>query len=120
MLGLALLLYSISARDPLAPPSLAFWLHLVMVGIALVVDAVMLAVMLTGYVQRRPDSADRGGMGAQIDAFDAASVAVPRPEPTPSRAALTLRTDFAAHTSEMAARALDAPVAPFRQGRLWP
>ncbi|KRD45541.1 hypothetical protein ASE38_02985 [Cellulomonas sp. Root930] len=47
VLVLALLLYSISARDPLAPPALADWLQLVMVGAALAVDAVMLTAMLT-------------------------------------------------------------------------
>lgn len=47
VLVLALLLYSISARDPLAPPSFADWLQLVMVGVALAVDAVMLTAMLT-------------------------------------------------------------------------
>ncbi|WP_421735977.1 permease prefix domain 1-containing protein [Cellulomonas sp.] len=47
VLVLALLLYSISARDPLAPPALADWLQLVLVGAALAVDAVMLTAMLT-------------------------------------------------------------------------
>lgn len=47
VLVLALLLYSISARDPLAPPALADWLQLVMVVAALAVDAVMLTAMLT-------------------------------------------------------------------------
>ncbi|KQR17683.1 permease prefix domain 1-containing protein [Cellulomonas sp. Leaf334] len=47
VLVLALLLYSISARDPVAPPALADWLQLVMVGAALAVDAVMLTAMLT-------------------------------------------------------------------------
>lgn len=47
VLVLALLLYSVSARDPLAPPALADWLQLVMVGAALAVDAVMLTAMLT-------------------------------------------------------------------------
>jgi hypothetical protein len=47
VLVLALLLYSISARDPLAPPALADWLQLVMVGVALAVDVVMLTAMLT-------------------------------------------------------------------------
>ncbi|WP_456787740.1 permease prefix domain 1-containing protein [Cellulomonas sp. P5_C5] len=47
VLVLALLLYSVSARDPLAPPALADWLQLVMVGVALAVDAVMLTAMLT-------------------------------------------------------------------------
>ncbi|NUU18786.1 hypothetical protein HP550_16155 [Cellulomonas humilata] len=47
VLVLALLLYSISARDPLAPPALADWLQLVMVVAALAVDVVMLTAMLT-------------------------------------------------------------------------
>jgi hypothetical protein len=47
VLVLALLLYSISARDALAPPALADWLQLVMVGVALAVDVVMLTAMLT-------------------------------------------------------------------------
>jgi len=47
VLVVALLLYSISARDALAPPALADWLQLVLVGAALVVDAVMLTAMLT-------------------------------------------------------------------------
>ena len=47
VLVLALLLYSISARDPLAPPALADWLQLALVGVALAVDAVMLTAMLT-------------------------------------------------------------------------
>lgn len=51
VLVLALLLYSISARDPLAPPALADWLQLVLVGTALAVDAVMLTAMLTRIAQ---------------------------------------------------------------------
>ena len=51
VLVLALLLYSISARDPLAPPALADWLQLVLVGAALAVDAVMLTAMLTRIAQ---------------------------------------------------------------------
>jgi hypothetical protein len=51
VLVLALLLYSISARDPLAPPGLADWLQLVMLGAALAVDAVMLTAMLTRIAQ---------------------------------------------------------------------
>jgi hypothetical protein len=47
VLVLALLVYSISARDPLAPPALADWLQLVLLGAALAVDAVMLTAMLT-------------------------------------------------------------------------
>lgn len=47
VLVLALLLYSISARDPLAPPALTDWLQLVLVAVALAVDAVMLTAMLT-------------------------------------------------------------------------
>ncbi|MEZ0448880.1 permease prefix domain 1-containing protein [Cellulomonas sp. ICMP 17802] len=47
VLVLALLLYSISARDPLAPPALADWLQLVLLGAAIAVDAVMLTAMLT-------------------------------------------------------------------------
>nr|WP_207307791.1 permease prefix domain 1-containing protein [Arthrobacter sp. S39] len=47
VLVLCLLLYSISARDPLAPPRLADALQLVLVGAALAVDAVMLTAMLT-------------------------------------------------------------------------
>ncbi|HEX6939031.1 MAG TPA: permease prefix domain 1-containing protein [Longimicrobiales bacterium] len=37
-----LLLYSISARDPLAPPGLQDWIHLTLVGAALVVDVLAL------------------------------------------------------------------------------
>jgi hypothetical protein len=37
-----LVLYSISARDPLAPPGLLDWLHLALVGTALVVDVLAL------------------------------------------------------------------------------
>ncbi len=37
-----LLLYSISARDPLAPPGIFDWLHLTLVGTALVVDLLAL------------------------------------------------------------------------------
>jgi hypothetical protein len=37
-----LLLYSISARDPLAPPGIFDWLHLTLVGAALVVDVLAL------------------------------------------------------------------------------
>jgi hypothetical protein len=51
VLVLALLVYSISARDPLAPPALADWLQLVMVGAAIAVDAVMLTAMLTRIAQ---------------------------------------------------------------------
>jgi hypothetical protein len=51
VLVLALLLYSISARDPLAPPALADWLQLVLVGAALAVDTVMLTAMLTRIAQ---------------------------------------------------------------------
>ncbi|MDQ0819573.1 hypothetical protein QFZ79_001864 [Arthrobacter sp. V4I6] len=47
VLVLCLLLYSISARDPLAPPGLFDALQLVLVVAALAVDAVMLAAMLT-------------------------------------------------------------------------
>jgi hypothetical protein len=46
VLVLCLLLYSISARDPLAPPGLSDALQLVLVVAALAVDAVMLAAML--------------------------------------------------------------------------
>ncbi|WP_457964858.1 permease prefix domain 1-containing protein [Arthrobacter sp. D1-29] len=47
VLVLCLLLYSISARDPLAPPGLADALQLLLVVAALAVDAVMLTAMLT-------------------------------------------------------------------------
>ena len=47
VLVLCLLLYSISARDSLAPPGLFDALQLVLVGAALAVDAVMLTAMLT-------------------------------------------------------------------------
>lgn len=47
VLVLCLLLYSISARDPLAPPGLPDALQLVLVVAALAVDAVMLTAMLT-------------------------------------------------------------------------
>ncbi|MDR7082454.1 hypothetical protein J2X01_001743 [Arthrobacter ginsengisoli] len=47
VLVLCLLLYSISARDPLAPPGLFDALQLVLVAAALAVDAVMLTAMLT-------------------------------------------------------------------------
>jgi hypothetical protein len=46
VLVLCLLLYSISARDPLAPPGLSDALQLVLVVAALAVDAVMLTAML--------------------------------------------------------------------------
>ena len=46
VLVLALLLYSISARDPLAPPGLFDALQVVLIGAALAVDAVMLTAML--------------------------------------------------------------------------
>jgi hypothetical protein len=47
VLVLALLLYSISAREALAPPGLSDALQLVLVVAALAVDAVMLTAMLT-------------------------------------------------------------------------
>ncbi|MFI6574817.1 permease prefix domain 1-containing protein [Nocardiopsis sp. NPDC050513] len=47
VLVLFLLLYSISARDPLAPPNVFDWLQLALVGAALAVDAVALTAMLT-------------------------------------------------------------------------
>jgi hypothetical protein len=47
VLVLCLLLYSISARDPLAPPGLFDALQLVLVIAALAMDAVMLTAMLT-------------------------------------------------------------------------
>ncbi|MFS0700521.1 permease prefix domain 1-containing protein [Cellulomonas sp. 179-A 4D5 NHS] len=47
VLVLCLLLYSLSARDPLAPPGLFDALQLVLVVAALAVDAVMLTAMLT-------------------------------------------------------------------------
>ncbi|MFD6395245.1 permease prefix domain 1-containing protein [Nocardia sp. NPDC060249] len=47
VLVLGLLLYTISARDPLTPPGLFDRLQLVLVGTALVVDVIMLAAMLT-------------------------------------------------------------------------
>lgn len=47
VLVLCLLLYSISARDPLAPPGLFDALQLALVIAALAVDAVMLTAMLT-------------------------------------------------------------------------
>ncbi|MEU4810847.1 permease prefix domain 1-containing protein [Nocardia fluminea] len=47
VLVLGLLLYTISARDPLTPPGLFDRLQLVLVVSALVVDATMLAAMLT-------------------------------------------------------------------------
>ncbi|GAB4085180.1 hypothetical protein GCM10028784_18100 [Myceligenerans cantabricum] len=46
LLVLFLLLYSISARDPLAPPGIFDWLQLVLVAAALAVDAVALTAML--------------------------------------------------------------------------
>jgi hypothetical protein len=46
VLVLCLLLYSISARDSLAPPRLSDALQLILVVAALAVDGVMLAVML--------------------------------------------------------------------------
>ncbi|WP_411734292.1 permease prefix domain 1-containing protein [Paeniglutamicibacter sp.] len=46
VLVLCLLLYSLSARDPLAPPGLFDALQLILVGAALTMDAVMLAAML--------------------------------------------------------------------------
>ncbi|OLT27419.1 hypothetical protein BJF83_02360 [Nocardiopsis sp. CNR-923] len=47
VLVLFLLLYSISARDPLAPPNVFDWLQLALVAAALAVDAVALTAMLT-------------------------------------------------------------------------
>jgi hypothetical protein len=47
VLVLFLLLYSISARDPLAPAGIFDWMQLVLVGAALAVDAVALTAMLT-------------------------------------------------------------------------
>ncbi|WP_369372114.1 permease prefix domain 1-containing protein [Promicromonospora sp. Populi] len=47
VLVLFLLLYSISARDPLAPPGVFDWMQLVLLGAALAVDAVALVAMLT-------------------------------------------------------------------------
>jgi hypothetical protein len=47
VLVLFLLLYSISARAPLAPASVFDWLQLVLLGAALAVDAVALTAMLT-------------------------------------------------------------------------
>ncbi|WP_454854765.1 permease prefix domain 1-containing protein [Promicromonospora soli] len=47
VLVLFLLLYSISARDPLAPPGIFDWMQLVLLGAALAVDAVALTAMLT-------------------------------------------------------------------------
>ncbi|PZR52568.1 hypothetical protein DNL40_11630 [Xylanimonas oleitrophica] len=47
VLVLALLLYSISARDPHARPGVFDWVQLVLVGAALAVDAVALTAMVT-------------------------------------------------------------------------
>lgn len=47
VLVLFLLLYSISARDPLLPPGVLDWLQLALVGTALAVNAVALTAMLT-------------------------------------------------------------------------
>ncbi|RKS10081.1 hypothetical protein DFP74_5833 [Nocardiopsis sp. Huas11] len=47
VLVLFLLLYSISARDPMARPGVFDWLQLALVGAALAVDAVALTAMLT-------------------------------------------------------------------------
>jgi hypothetical protein len=47
VLVLSLLLYSVSARDSLAPPAFFDGLQLVLVGAALAVDAVALTAMLT-------------------------------------------------------------------------
>jgi uncharacterized membrane protein YidH (DUF202 family) len=47
ILVLCLLLYSLSARDPQAPPGLADTLQLVLVVAALAVDAVLLTAMLS-------------------------------------------------------------------------
>lgn len=47
VLVLGLLLYAISARDPLAPPGPFDWLQLLLVGSALAVDVLMLAAMLS-------------------------------------------------------------------------
>lgn len=46
VLVLGLLLYAISARDPLAPPAVFDWLQLVLVLSALAVDVLMLTAML--------------------------------------------------------------------------
>ncbi|MGE2720058.1 permease prefix domain 1-containing protein [Mycolicibacterium celeriflavum] len=46
VLVLGLLLYAISARDPLAPPTVFDWLQLVLVLSALAVDVLMLTAML--------------------------------------------------------------------------
>lgn len=43
---LALLLYSVSARDPLAPPGIFEWLQVVLLGSAIIVDAYVLVAML--------------------------------------------------------------------------
>ena len=43
---LALLLYSVSARDPLAPPGAFEWLQVVLLGSAVIVDAYVLVAML--------------------------------------------------------------------------
>ncbi|QAY62419.1 hypothetical protein ET495_03150 [Xylanimonas allomyrinae] len=47
VLVLALLLYSISARDPLAPPTVFDWLQLVLVAVAFAVNAVALTAMVS-------------------------------------------------------------------------
>jgi hypothetical protein len=47
VLVLFLLLYSVSARDPLAPPGVFDWIQLALVAAALAVDAVALTAMLT-------------------------------------------------------------------------
>ncbi|GAA1104263.1 permease prefix domain 1-containing protein [Nocardiopsis metallicus] len=47
VLVLFLLLYSISARDPLVPPGVFDWLQLALVGAALAVNAVALTAMLS-------------------------------------------------------------------------
>lgn len=66
VLVLCLLLYSISARDPLAPPGGFDAMALILVGLALAVDAVMLTAMLERIAQFGASSNKVAALGLNL------------------------------------------------------
>jgi hypothetical protein len=66
VLVLGLLLYAVSARDPLEPPRLADTLQLVLVGLAIAVDAVVLVAMVARIAEFGPSPNKVAALGLNL------------------------------------------------------
>ncbi|GAA1133774.1 permease prefix domain 1-containing protein [Nocardioides aquiterrae] len=66
VLVLGLLLYSVSARDPLEPPRLADTLQLVLVALAIAVDAVVLVAMVARIAEFGPSPNKVAALGLNL------------------------------------------------------